>query len=328
MKKRVIKGTLLSVAALTSLLSCQNNVEPVVARESIDKIDKNNIAFTSEDIVNDKFGGLGVEWGAYENTDKLIENGWEKIIDHMDHLGPARIRLMINYDWFCQDFDDKGDFDKTNDTWSYNFTNKYALNMLDILDYTQVHGIDVAFGCWNVIGTLDKPDVWNMMDEVTSDIRWAKISADVLNFLVNQKGYSCIKWFVSSNEPNWLGNQGSSKNYNNTYEKWETGVKNVRKALDDIGLTQIGIVGGDTTGYAGCDEYFTGIAKRIPGYVADYGAHLYLSNYEVDRGVLLGEIEGMINKIQKLDPEAGKSRPFEVWEAGFLDGKTPLENDN
>ena len=55
MKKRVIKGTLLSVAALTSLLSCQNNVEPVVARESVDKIDKNNIAFTSEDIVNDKF---------------------------------------------------------------------------------------------------------------------------------------------------------------------------------------------------------------------------------------------------------------------------------
>ncbi len=326
MDKRVFKGTLLSVVALTSLLSCQNSSEPVVAKESVDKIDKNNIAFTSDDIVNDKFGGLGVEWGAYEDTDKLIEGGWERIIDHMDHLGPARIRLMINYDWFCQNFDDKGDTDKTNDTWSYNFTNKYALNMLEILDYTQTHGIDVAFGCWNVIGTVGLGDVWNMMDEVTSDIRWAKISADVLNFLVNQKGYSCIKWFVSSNEPNWLGAKGSSKNYNNTYEKWETGVKNVRKALDDIGLDKIGIVGGDTTGYAGCDEYFTGIAKGIPGLVADYGAHLYLSNYEVDRGGLLNDLDEMITKVKKMDPEAGKSRPFDVWEAGFLDGKTALDS--
>ncbi len=326
MKRSRFKGLLFGLVAMTSLLSCQgqpvDDSEPSVP---IDQIDKDNIAFTSDDIINSSFGGLGVEWGAYENTDKLIENGWEKIIDHMDHLGPARIRLMINYDWFCQNFDDKGDDDKTNDTWTYNFSNKYAANMFDILDYCQVHGIDVAYGCWNVIGDL-KNDIWNMMEEVTSDIRWARISADVLDYLVHQKGYSCIKWFVSSNEPNWLGYEGSSKNFKNTYEKWEQGIKNVRKALDDIGLTNIGIIGGDTTGYAGTDEYFTNIANNIPDLVADYGAHLYLSNYDVDRGNMLTEVRGMVKKIKKLDSEAGKSRPFEIWEAGFLDGKTILDS--
>ena len=49
----------------------------------------------------------------------------------MDHLGAARIRLMISYDWFCQNFDDKGNDDKTDDTWTYNFANKYdGLNEL------------------------------------------------------------------------------------------------------------------------------------------------------------------------------------------------------
>jgi len=327
MKKRTIKGTLIGLAALTSLLSCQNNQPTQPQKEEIplDQIDRDNIAFTSDDVINEKFGGIGVEWGAYEDTDKLIDGGWDKIIDHMDHFGAARIRLMINYDWFCQNFDDKGNTDKTDDTWSYNFTNKYALNMLEILDYTQKNSIDVAFGAWNVIGQLVN-DVWGMMDEVTSDIRWAKITADVLNFLVNEKGYSCIKWFVNSNEPNYVGNKGSSKNYNNTYEIWEKGVKNVRKALDDIGLDKIGIIGGDTTGFRGCDEYFTQIAKRIPGYVADYGAHFYLSNIEVDRGIAMTKMRELADSVKAIDPEFGNGRPFEVWESGFVDGKTALDS--
>ena len=328
MKKRIIKGSLIGLVALTSLLSCQGNDTPSEKPEEIipiDQIDKDNIAFTEDDIINDKFGGIGVEWGAYEDTDKLIDGGWEKIIDHMDHFGAARIRLMINYDWFCQNFDDKGNNDHSDDTWTYNFTNKYALNMLEILDYSQKNGIDVAFGAWNVIGQLNN-DVWGMMEEVTSDIRWAKITADVLNFLVNEKGYSCIKWFVNSNEPNLTGAKGSSKNYNNTYEIWEQGVKNVRKALDDIGLTKIGIIGGDTTGYRGCDEYFSNIANRIPGYVADYGAHFYLSNIEVDRGIALNNLRELAKNVKKIHPEFGKGRPFEVWESGFIDGKTALDS--
>ena len=143
--KKGIKIAVLSMISLLSLASCG-------------KADLNTITFNDSDLIQESFGGLGVEWGAYEDTDKLIEGGWEKVIAHMDHLEAARIRLMISYDWFCQNFDDNGNDDKTDDTWTYNFSNKYALNMIEILEYCQIHNIDVAFGAWNVIGSLGEDD--------------------------------------------------------------------------------------------------------------------------------------------------------------------------
>ena len=324
MKKRG-KFTLLCLTSLLSLLSCGGNEEPMKSGPLVPTdVDMDNIAFTSDDISSESFGGLGVEWGAYEDTDKIAEGGWDRVINYMDHLGAARIRLMINYDWFCQNFDSKNNTDPNDDTWTYNFTNKYARSMIDILEYCQTHAIDVAFGCWNVIGSFDS-DVWNMMEKVTSDIRWAKITADVLNYLVHEKGFSCIKWFVNSNEPNWIGEKGSSKNYNNTYLIWEQGVRNVRAALDNIGLDYIGIIGGDTTGVIGTEEYFSNIARRIPGLVADYGCHLYLGNYDIDRGQMLGQINTISNKIKAIDGGFGSIREVNVWEAGLLDGKTLLD---
>ena len=320
--KKTTKFALLSMVTVMSILACKKY------KKKTDNliVDMDNIAFTSDDIIQKSFGGLGVEWGAYEDTDKIAEGGWDRVIEYMNHLEVARIRLMINYDWFCQNFDDKNNRNPNDDTWTYNFTNKYARNMIEILEYCQVHGIDVAFGCWNVIGDFSE-NPWNMMEKVTSDPRWAKITADILNFLVNQKGFSCIKWFVNSNEPNLTGERGSSKNYNNTYEIWEQGVKNVRKALDSIGLRNIGIVGGDitVTDWDGAQEYFSGIARNIPGYVADYGAHFYVSNYSVDRGEMLTEIRNVYSEIKKIDKGIGVVRDMNVWEAGLRDGKTSLD---
>ena len=312
---------LLVIASLpiVALTCCQTR--------SSNKKDENVVVFTANDKVQASFGGLGVEWGTYEDTDKLVEGGWDTIIRHMDHLGAARIRLMTNYDWFCQNFDDKGTADKNDDTWTYNFANKYANNMFEILNYCETHQIDVAFGAWNVIANLSEDeDEWGMMEDVTSDIRWAKISADFLDFLVNQKGYTCIKWFVNSNEPNYTGVEGRSKNYNNTYEKWQQGVINVRNALDKAGLQQVGIIGGDTTGLEGTREYFFGIAKNIPEKVADYGCHLYLSNLAIDHGDLFTNIDTIYRELKEVDKSLGSTKQADIWEAGLLDGKTTLDS--
>lgn len=309
--KNFIKTLLLCGTALMSLSACGSNND-------------GKLVFGNDKLVQKSFGGLGVEWGAYEDTDKIIEGGWDLILRHMDRLGAARIRLMINYDWFVYDFDDKGNDDKNDDTWSYNFTNKYALNMIDILEYCQVKNIDVAFGSWNVIADLSN-DVWNMMDEVTSDIRWAKVSKDVMDFLVNKKGFTCIKWFVNTNEPNYAGRKGASKNYNNTYEKWEQGVKNVRKALDEIGLQHIGIVGGDVTGFTGIQEYLPNISKRIKDQVGDYGVHLYVSRLDVGIGKLEERIKEVYDVVKENDPRLGDTIHADIWETGLIDGKTELD---
>ena len=288
-----------------------------------------NMVYKKKNLVSQNFEGLGVEWGTYEDPNKLSEGSWERSLRIMDRLNPAVTRCMLNYDWFITKYDDKGDGDKTNDTWEYNFSNKLMNNTIDILRYCDDHNIDVAFGCWNVPGNV-KADEYDMFTDVTSDIRWAKMTADVIEYLVKYQGIRCIKYFVNSNEPNYTGEIYRSKNYNNSFEKWSQGVKNVRAALDERGFNDILIVGGDTTGFEGTDEYFTGISKdkNLRKIVGDYGFHVYCPNMIIDTGDLATRIQDMYKKTKKNDKELGKVRFPHVWEAGLFDGKDQATDSN
>ena len=287
----------------------------------------NAIQISDNDLIQTSFGGLGVEWGVYEDTDKLDEASWNRVYGNMDLLSPQMVRLMVNYDWFVENFDDKNDDDKSNDTWTYNFANKWGQNMFDLLTYCQKKRIEVAFGAWNVIGSVVY-DEWTMFEDSTSDPRWAKISVDVMDYLVNKLGFTCIRYLVNGNEPNFTGVKGVSKNYANTFAKWSQGVKNIHAELNKRNLGHIKIVGGDTTGLQGTDEYFTGIAEGLSQYVGDYGAHLYLSNYYIDNGLVQEEIEKMNAKIHAIDSGYGTERPVHIWECGLLDGKNPTTDSN
>ena len=127
------------------------------------EIDKDLMVFSPQiNLISDDFDGLGVEWGAYEDLNKLQTNAWDRITKYADRMdGMSLIRCMINFDWFCENFDNKGDTDKTNDTWTYNFTNKWMKSTEQVLTYCQEHDLTVAFGAWNVIGNLAN-DKWGM----------------------------------------------------------------------------------------------------------------------------------------------------------------------
>ena len=56
-----IKTLLLTPVALLSLAACSKTAE-----------NKSVITFEHDDIVQNVFGGLGVEWGVYEDTDKIM----------------------------------------------------------------------------------------------------------------------------------------------------------------------------------------------------------------------------------------------------------------
>ena len=293
------------------------------------KVDKDHLVFDKKHVVLDNFEGLGVEWGTYEDPDKLSSGSWERSLQIMDRLNPQVTRCMLNYDWFITNFDDKYDNDRSNDTWEYNFSNKLMNNTIDVLRYCDDHDIDVAFGCWNVPGSLGK-DEYNMFTEVTSDPRWATMTADILEYLIKFQGIKCIKYFVNSNEPNYSGVEGKSKNYNNTFDIWAQGVKNVRKALDDRGFNEIKIIGGDTTGFEGTIEYFNGIStnNELKEAVGDYGFHVYCPNMIIDSGDLAVRIKDIYNKVKKNDKDLGVKRIPHIWEAGLYDGKNAETDSN
>ncbi len=291
--------------------------------------DTTNIVFRNNNVVLNNFEGLGVEWGTYEDPDRLSAGSWERSLRIMDRLNPQVVRCMLNYDWFITNFDDKKDQDKNNDTWEYNFSNKLMNNTIDVLRYCDDHDIEVAFGCWNVPGNVAM-DEYDMMTEVTSDIRWAKMTADILEYLVVNQGIRCIKYFVNSNEPNYTGVEGRSKNFRNTFEIWAKGVANVRAALDARGFQNIKIIGGDTTGFEGTDEYFTGISKSetIRNNVGDYGFHVYCPNMIIDTGDLAVRIKSVYEKTKQNDPQIGEIRMPHIWEAGLYDGKNAETDSN
>ena len=317
------------ILTLPLLSSCLIAVAGCNKQEQKPVVDTKSIVFSQDHIVLNNFEGLGVEWGTYEDPDKLSSGSWERSLKIMDRLNPQVTRCMLNYDWFITNYDNKNDTDKSNDTWEYNFSNKLMNNTIDVLRYCDDHNIDVAFGCWNVPGTLGV-DQYDMFTEVTSDPRWATMTADIIEYLVNYQGIRCIKYFVNSNEPNYSGQEGKSKNYNNNFNIWAQGVKNVRKALDDRGFQNIKIIGGDTTGFEGTTQYFTGISTNaeLKEAVGDYGFHVYCPNMIIDTGDLAVRIRDIYDKIKVNDNQLGVTRMPHIWEAGLYDGKNTETDSN
>ncbi|MCR5564382.1 MAG: hypothetical protein K6F59_01115 [Gammaproteobacteria bacterium] len=305
MKKLLI--ILLFLVSMLTLVSCNEK--------------KDGIVFESKKVINDNFYGLGVEVGVYEDTGKLQRGAEEKIYNSLDRLNPKLVRCMTNFDWLVKNFSDNKTPDNLeDDTWEYDFTNKYMLNAYQILDYCETKNITVAFGIWNVIGNPnEEEDIYHMIKNVTADPRWAVMCGDLMEYLIVKKGYTCIKYFVNTNEPDYSGAKGSSKNAYNTYAIWEQGVKNVRAQFDKIGLTNLDIIGGDATTKPGIEEYLTGVATNLKNEVKNYGVHLYISNYDIDNALLKERVADTYSMIKKLD--GNDSKKVIIWESGLLDGK-------
>ena len=185
---KILSISLLS-SCLFAVIGCGNN----------ESVDKDNLVFRNRNIVIENFEGLGVEWGTYEDPDKLSTGAWERSLKIMDRLNPQVVRCMLNYDWFLTSYDDQSDDDKSNDTWEYNFSNKHMNNTVDILRYCDDHDIDVAFGCWNVPGSLGA-DQYNMFDERSRGILKPKRHDEIFKMPIpGTKGSFILVAFLNSN---------------------------------------------------------------------------------------------------------------------------------
>ena len=125
MKSKISKIMSLSLlsSCVVAIVGCQNK-----------EVDKTNIVFRNKNVVLTNFEGLGVEWGTYEDPDKLSSGSWERSLRIMDRLNPQVTRCMLNYDWFITNYDDQNDDDKNNDTWDYKLRRqRIALLRLQLL---------------------------------------------------------------------------------------------------------------------------------------------------------------------------------------------------
>ena len=186
------------MALIAILISCGEN-----------RNEKVQVLITNKPVSNDYIGN-GVEWDPYDEAEAwgaaVSEEDWQKLFRRIDFMRPGYVRCMINspYRYFDPE---SGTYDKTRNIES----------LKKLLQYCTERNITVMFGEYN-------PPTWEMKE----DQRWVDMSVDYLNYLVNDLGFSCIKYFVIFNEPD-----GDWASTNGDYDLWLTMLNRFSEKMEE-----------------------------------------------------------------------------------------------
>ena len=122
---------------------------------------------------------------------------------------------------------------------------------------------------WKQAVPVDMPKYTIELD----DSRYAVQVAELVEYLVKEKGMTCIKQFNLGNEVNLVANDPRS---GYSWEKWKKAILNLRSELDKRGLNDIEIVGPDG-GYWGTDVWFNKTLTELDSVVPVIDYHWYIN---------------------------------------------------
>lgn len=161
---------------------------------------KEEITLTvSDDVISSGYIGNGVEWDPYDEAEAwgsaISEADWQKLFKRLDFMRMGYVRCMINSPFRYYD-PATGKYDKT----------RNLVSISRLLQYCTDNNITVMYGEYN-------PPTW----EMKTDQKWVDMAVDYLDYLVNDLGFSCIKYFVIFNEPD-----GDWASVDGDYEEWKS----------------------------------------------------------------------------------------------------------
>jgi len=124
----------------------------------------------------------------------------------------------------------------------------------------------------------------------------ARVYADLLEHLVKEKGFTCIKYFTLTNEPN----AGFFAVKRGTFEAFETIHRLLREELKQRNL-EISLVGSDDAGsyhfLAQCIE-----SDAVRESAGIFSSHIYPEEYELNRTEVSRLFQGRIDLIERASP--------------------------
>lgn len=252
-----------------------------------------NVQAKNETAVSADFGNLvnkniianGVQWSAYPHADtKNAEWGllmtpekWARVYKRLNYIKPGIIRVMDQAGWrYFKGIDADG---KT----ILDFNSDEVKALFNVLDYCQKNKIEVIFGEWGAPGFWGEPGNIDRAD----DVRWISMITRYLDFLINKKGYSCIKYYNLVNEPN--GNWAST---NGDWKQWKKGVEMLNDSITAIGLKgRLTIAGPDAvvvydnpaSEYKGLEWVYESV-NQLDHIVGAYDVHAYPDGENVRSG--------------------------------------------
>ncbi|MEN8254491.1 MAG: hypothetical protein ABFR33_03370 [Verrucomicrobiota bacterium] len=254
----------------------------------------------SDKVVNDSIDGFGFEDDGWlynkENAEKggLDEKDYALMRERIEWMQPGYVRMFA---WY-------GIWNPSRDWKTFDFENDGMTSYCRTLDLYQKLGAKV-----NIAGVEWNFEKWPRPEQLANSI------ASYVEHMVKEKGFTCIKQWTLTNEPNLhLASTGGNWNLYKAYHQ-AVAAEFKKRGLD------IEVVGSDETGCLSwtdrCvqdDEY-----HKLCGA---YSAHFYINDVSFDQAYLL------IKDHTDLIRSKGSDLEFIVGEYGFLNERTkaPMEN--
>ena len=268
-----------------------------------------NIEIFPNQILERSYLGNGVQWDAYPLID-ISEESWQRVFERTDFMKLNFIRLMVNAREYCKSYPVGG-------KPVYDFEAERIRKDCRILDYCEKNGVHVLIGEWS-------PPRFDGLS--ITDPRWTEIVGEFMNYLLNIKQYTCIKYYNLYNEPNSrdryseLWKAGTSKNF----DDWKVSILNLDKEFRKRGLREkLKIVGPDCSN--GNDWIKRIISdKELCPIIDVYDIHRYARDIEIEDGEYGEEVRYYRNYITRHDPD-GKNKQFIMGEAGMTTGKNNID---
>jgi len=237
------------------------------------------VDINTDNVINDYYIGNGTQWDPYQlDYGKVRFNisdiDWQKLYNRLDFMHPQFMRVMTNTTKYVKN----GKFQPE----------KYGKQLFKILDYCTRNDVTVMFGDWGG-GMVSSED--NRLKK--QNIRYA---AELVDFLINKKGFSAIKYFNIINEPNgfWSSTDGS-------FDLWSRAAAYLHKQFKALKLTnQISIVGPDVAIWGPKKSWWIdSTAANLGDAVGLYDIHTYPSKVTVNSGEYSDIIAAYKNKVPK-----------------------------
>lgn len=213
-------------------------------------------------ILDDAYMGCGVQWDPYDvhgDGGRLSAADRIRLEKRLDYLSPRIIRVMVSIGSYLTD----GRFDPASDMED--------LHM--ILGYCTGRSIPVVFGDWGG-GFVD-------VAAKTVDENRMEQSAKLVRYLLEDCGYTCIRYFNMVNEPNgsWSSTQGDC-------DLWVRAARAMHASLRRCGLgDRVTLVGPDAAVWTTAETHWVSrTADELGDAVGLYDIHTYPSKAEINAG--------------------------------------------
>lgn len=245
------------------------------------------------EVICKRFLGFGAEWDSrnYPKTG-ITEDDFAVIRTRVKWMRLPVARIMMQAKW-CYKGGGKFDWDSVEMKALYRH-----------LDVCQSLGTTVFLADWGCESEwLRCPDVAK-----TDDPKYVEIIGTYMDHLLNRKGYTCIKYFIMVNEPNYELK---------IWARWKKGIENVFTVFQKRGIDKkVKLAGAD---HSNADQWHRKAVDQLQHILGAYDIHKYAKDCDVLPGKLADYFREEWRYALQHDKKA-RSKPFIVGEAGLNDG--------